>query len=151
MEKPELVPAALKAWMSFSAIRKLYICAAPHNTALNRTLSAFAEYDSLGADGHAHCLNFPNTIRSWMALKNSVTPLSEGVLRLSIDGETIEIKVSGGSVSAERMDVPADLSLTAEEAHYLLFGFNRFYAPEVSGVPSDWFPLPLHIPRVDTF
>ena len=151
LEKPAQVPAVLKAWLALQQVRGLYVDAAPYNVTLNRTLAAFAEYYSLGQDGLVHCLNYANVIRCWMTLKNSISPLSEGMLRLSIDGETIEIKVADGVVSAEKTDTPADLSLTAEEAHYLLFSANRFYAPEVSGIPADWFPLPLYIPRPETF
>lgn len=151
LEKPAQVPAVLKAWLALQQVRGLHIDVAPYNVTLNRTLAAFAEYYSLGQDGLVHCLNYANVIRCWMTLKNSISPLSEGMLRLSIDGETIEIKVAGGVVSADKTDAPADLSLTAEEAHYLLFSANRFYAPEASGIPADWFPLPLYIPRPETF
>jgi len=151
LEKPAQVPAVLKAWLALQQVRGLYVDAAPYNVTLNRTLAAFAEYYSLGQDGLVHCLNYANVIRCWMTLKNSISPLSEGMLRLGIDGETIEIKVAGGVVSAEKTDAQADVSLTAEEAHYLLFSANRFYAPEASGIPADWFPLPLFIPRPETF
>lgn len=151
LENTELVPAVLKAWMAAREVRSLYIAAAPYDKQLNRTLAAFAEYYSLGQDGYMLCLNYANTIRSWMALKNSVTPLSEGVVRLGIDGQTYEIKVAEGAVSMEEIPAAADISLTADEANQLLFSFNRFYAPEVSGIPADWFPLPLFIPRMETF
>ena len=151
LEKPAQVSAVLKAWLALQQVRGLYVDAAPYNVTLNRTLAAFAEYYSLGQDGLVHCLNYANVIRCWMTLKNSISPLSEGMLRLGIDGETIEIKVAGGVVSAEKTDAQADVSLTAEEAHYLLFSANRFYAPEASGIPADWFPLPLFIPRPETF
>lgn len=151
LQNPAQVPAVLKAWLALQQVRGLYVDAAPYNITLNRTLAAFAEYYSLGQDGLVRCLNYANVIRCWMTLKNSISPLSEGMLRLNIDGETIEIKVADGVVSAEKTDAPADLSLTAEEAHYLLFSANRFYAPEVSSIPADWFPLPLFIPRPETF
>ena len=151
LQNPAQVPAVLKAWLALQQVRGLYVDAAPYNVTLNRTLAAFAEYYSLGQVGLVRCLNYANVIRCWMTLKNSISPLSEGMLRLNIDGETIEIKVADGVVSAEKTDAPADLSLTAEEAHYLLFSANRFYAPEVSGIPADWFPLPLYIPRPETF
>lgn len=151
LQNPAQVPAVLKAWLALQQVRGLYVDAAPYNVTLNRTLAAFAEYYSLGQDGLVHCLNYANVIRCWMTLKNSISPLSEGMLRLNIDGETIEIKVADGVVSAEKTDAPADLSLTAEEAHYLLFSANRFYAPVIPGIPAEWFPLPLFIPRPETF
>ncbi len=151
MENPALVPAVLKAWLALQQVRGLYVDAAPYHTTLNRTLAAFAEYYSMGQDGLVLCLNYSNVIRSWMTLKNSITPLSEGTVRLGIDGETIEIKVADGIVHAEKTTAPADVSLTAEEAHYLLFSANRFYAPVTPGIPADWFPLPLFIPRPETF
>lgn len=151
MENSALVPAVLKAWMAFQQLRGLCVDAAPYDTALNRTLAAFAEYYSMGQDGLVHCLNYPNVIRSWMTLKNRLSPLSEGETRLKIGEETIEIRVADGAVHTAATDAPADLSLTAEEAHYLLFSANRFIAPEVPGIPADWFPLPLFIPRAETF
>lgn len=151
LENHELIPAVIKAWMALYQLRSLHVTAAPYDKQLNRTLSAFAEYYSLGQNGCVLCLNYANTIRSWMTLKNSVAPLSEGLVRLGINGQTYEIKVAGGVVSVEETNADAELSLTADEANQLLFGFNRFYAPEVSGIPADWFPLPLFIPRMETF
>ena len=151
LEQPELLPAVIKAWMIEKQLRGIHVAAAPYDRQLNRTLAAFAEYYSLGQDGYLNCLNYASTILCWMTLKNSVSPLSEGVVRLNIAGQTVEIKVADGMVSAEDTDAAADLSLTADEANQLIFGFNRFYAPEVSGIPADWFPLPLFIPRMETF
>ena len=151
LENPEMVPAALKAWMAAREVRSLHIAVAPYDKQLNRTLAAFAEYYSIGQDGCVLCLNYANTIRTWMMLKNSVTPLSEGVVLLGIEGQTYEIKVADSAVSVEQTDAEAQISLNADEANQLLFSFNRFYAPEVSGIPADWFPLPLFIPRMETF
>lgn len=151
LENPELIPAVLKAWMAARDVRSLYLSVAPYDKQLNRTLAAFAEYYSLGQDGYMLCLNYVNTIRAWMTLKNSVEPLSDGVVLLGIDGQTYEIKVADGTVNVDKTDAEAQIALTADEANQLLFGFNRFYAPEVSGIPADWFPLPLFIPRPETF
>ena len=151
LEDQTLVPSVIKRWMADHGIRNLNVAAAPYNKQLNRTLAAFAECYDLGQDGYVLCLNYANTIRSWMKLKNSVTPLSEGILRLGIGDEVLELKVQNGVVNVEKSAEKADIILTAAEADQLLFGFNRFYAPEVEGVPADWFPLPLSIPRVDTF
>ena len=151
LENPRQIPAALKAWMAAHEVKSLSLSVAPYDRPLNRALAAFAEYYSIGQDGCVLCLNYANTIRSWMTLKNSVTPLSEGVVLLGIDGQTYEIKVADGAVSVEQTDAEAQISLNADEANQLLFGFNRFYAPEVSGIPADWFPLPLYIPRPETF
>jgi len=152
MEDSDLVPAVLKAWMAANGVRYLHVGAAPHNKTLNRTLSAFAEEYSIGQNGCMLCLNYANAIRSWMTLKNSIAPLSEGTLRLCIAEEQLEIKVADGAVTVEQTDEPAQLQLSPAEADQLLFGFNRFYAPEVSClIPADWFPLPMSIPTADTF
>ena len=151
LETPELIPAVLKAWMAARDVRSLYLSVAPYDKQLNRTLASFAEYYSLGQDGCMLCLNYVNTIRAWMTLKNSVEPLSDGVVLLGIDGQTYEIKVADGTVNVDKTDAEAQIALTADEANQLLFGFNRFYAPEVSSIPADWFPLPLFIPRPETF
>lgn len=152
MEDSSLVPAVLKAWKTLHAVPSLQVSAAPYNKALNRTLAAFAEGYTLRQDGYLHCLNYAKTIRCWMMLKNSVTPLSEGVLRLGIGDETICISVSGGEVCVENSEAASDIRLSPAEADQLLFGFNRFYAPEPTcAIPTDWFPLPLCIPSADTF
>ncbi len=152
LEDPSLVPAVLKAWMAAYSVRNLHVSAAPYNKALNRTLAAFAEGYSIGQADYMLCLNYANTIRSWMTLKNAVEPLAEGCVRLGIEEEVLELKVSGGTVSVQKTDAAADVSLTAAEADQLLFAYNRFYAPEVDcTIPADWFPLPLHIMRADMF
>lgn len=151
LEDQTLVPAVIKAWMSTYGVRNLSVAAAPYNKPLNRTLAAFAEGYGLGQDGYVLCLNYANTIRSWMKLKNSITRLSEGVVRLGIGDEVLQLSVQNGAVSVEKSTEKADVVLSPAAADQLLFGFNRFYAPEAEGVPADWFPLPLSIPRVDTF
>lgn len=152
MEESTLVPAVFKAWMAAHSVRYLQVRTAPHDKVLNRTLASFAESYSLGQDGYVLCLNYVNTIRSWMTLKNSVSPLAEGVLRMGIDQENVEIRVADGAVSVEPTDLPVQLRLSAVEVSQLLFGFNRFYAPEMNGaIPADWFPLPLNLPTADTF
>jgi len=152
LEDPALIPAVLKAWMAAYSVHHLRISAAPYNKTLNRTLSAFAEGYSIGQADYMLCLNYANTILSWMTLKNAVAPLSESCVRLGIAGEVLELKVADGAVSVEKTDALADVSLTAAEADQLLFAYNRFYAPEVGcAIPADWFPLPLYILRADMF
>lgn len=151
LKDSNLIPAVLKAWMTKQAVGQLGMVAAAYDKVLNRTLAAFAESYGIGQDGYALFLNHINVLRFWMTLKNSLTPLSEGAVCLSIDGETLEVKVADGCVTVEKAEGPAAISLGAYEAAELLYSFNRFYAPEVSGVPADWFPLPLYIMRADTF
>jgi len=152
LEDDSLISAVLKAWMAVHSLRSLHVNAAPCNRALNRALSAFAEEYSIGQDGMMLCLNYEQVIRSWMTLKNNITPLSEGSVVLGIDGAAYEIKVAGGAVNVSRTNAPAQVQLTAAEADSMLLSFNRFSAPHVNaGIPADWFPLPFHIPTVDTF
>ena len=152
MNDPAQIPAVLKAWMAKNGVRYLDVNAAPHNTSLNRTLAAFAEEYSLRQNGCVLCLNYVNTIRSWMALQNSVAPLAEGVLRLGIAEECIEIKVANGCITVDKTNAPAQLQLSPAEADQLLFGYNRFYAPQINlSIPAGWFPLPLNLPTADTF
>lgn len=151
LKDPALVPAVLKAWMAERDQRQIGLAVAGYDKTLNRTLSAFAEGYSISQDGYALFINHANALRFWLTLKNKVTPLSEGLVRLSIEGEGIEIKVADGAVTVEKADLPATCNLSAYEAAELLYGFNRFYAPEVPGIPADWFPLPLYIMRADTF
>ena len=146
-----LVPAVVKAWMETHGVRYLQIGVAPYHQTLNRTLAAFAEEYTIGQDGYTLFLNHANALRCWMTLQNSVSPLSEGVVRLEIEGKTLEISVTDGAVNVAESDVPAAVSLTAYEAAELFYSFNRFYAPRIPGLPADWFPLPLYINRADTF
>lgn len=152
VEDNALLPAILKAWMTFRDLRSFTIQAAPHDEPLNRTLSRYAEGYSIGQHCYLLCLNFANNIRAWMKLKNSVSPLSDGCVKLAIDDQpVVKICVCNGVVSVENTEETADISLTAEEAVSLLFGFNRFYAPAVSGIPADWFPLPFYVPIPEHF
>ena len=151
LEDGALVPAVLKAWMTCFGVRNLSLTVAPYDAALNRTLSAFAEGYSISAAEDMLCLNHANVIRAWMTLQNTVQPLSDGCVKLGIADEVLEICVSDGAVSVEKTSSPADLSLTAEEAAYLLFSHNRFCAPKANAIPADWFPLPLYVSRPDTF
>lgn len=151
VEDETLIPAVLKAWMAAFGVRNLNVNAAPYNKPLNRTLATFAEGYTIGQDGYVLCLNYANTIRSWMTLKNRISALSDDVVRIRVGDEALELKVQNGAVSVEKCTEQADFSLVSAEADQLLFGFNRFYAPESEGIPADWFPLPLSIPTVDTF
>jgi len=152
MEDASSVPAVIKAWMAVHGVRYLNVRTAPCNKPLNRALSAFAEDYTIGQDSCMLCLHYANVIRSWMTLKNCITPLSDGLLHLGIADEVLDIKVDTGTVTVQKSDSSADVQLTPAEVDQLLFGFNRFYAPEVMcAIPADWFPLPFSIPTIDTF
>lgn len=152
LEDSALIEAVLKAWISFRDISSFTIQVAPSDVTLNRTLARYAEGYSIGQDCYMLCLNFENTIRAWMTLKNRIQPLSEGCVKLAIEGQPVlKLSVSNGEISVSATDEPADVSLKADEAVQLIFAYNRFYAPAVSGIPADWFPLPFSVPTADTF
>ncbi|MBR6568875.1 MAG: GNAT family N-acetyltransferase [Clostridia bacterium] len=152
MEDESQFAAVFKAWMTAHELRSLEVGAAPYHMALNRTLSSFAEGYNLTQDGYMLCHDYASTIRSWMTLQNSLKALSEGSVHLGIADRVLHIEVADGAVNVEYSNAPADIQLTAAEADQVLFGFNRYYAPETSAaIPADWFPLPLSIPSVDTF
>lgn len=153
MEDPALVPAVLKAWLPARGLRSIGVEAAPYNKPLNRTLARFAEGFSLEENGMLLCLNFPKVAAACMSLKNSVSPLNDGQLVLSIEGgDAFRLAVKDGQVCAEPVTGPADVTLSAKEAMHLLFSHNRFYAPEVDcAIPDGWFPLPQCIASPDHF
>lgn len=150
-EGAEDVAVAIKAWAAAQGHKELRVLAAPHQTTLNRVLAAFAESYSIGQDGMMNCLNPEKVIGTYLRLKNELSPLHDGVMRLEIKGyDRLQIAVQGGRVNVSPTQEPADATLEWLEAAQLLFGFNRFGAPQVSS-PCGWFPLPLNIPVADTF
>lgn len=150
-ERTEDIAVAIKAWAAAQGQKDLHVLAAPHQVALNRVLAAFAEGYSIGQNGMVNCLNPEKVIGAYMRLKSEASPLDDGVMRLSIKGHnTLRIAVQAGRVDVSLTQEPADATLEWLEAAQLLFGFNRFGAPQVSS-PRGWFPLPLSIPVADTF
>lgn len=151
LEEEAFIPGVVKAWMEKNDRRDLSIRVAPHDEPLNRALAAFAEGYSIAADGAMNCLNPSKVIGAYLRLKNRLSPLSDGVLRLGIRGaEAFEIAVEDGRVRIASPSGPLDAELDGLQATRLAFDYNRFGAPRVA-CPSDWFPLPQSLPIADTF
>ncbi|MBQ7868253.1 MAG: GNAT family N-acetyltransferase [Clostridia bacterium] len=151
VEDDALLLTAIKSWFVKKSPNRLHVKAAPHDVALNRTLSSFAESYSIGQDSMMLLINPERVIRAYMKLKNSYEPLADGTLCLKLgDHPTLELKVENGEVSVCPTDKEAQLALTMEEGIHLLFAFNRFYAPQAQ-TPAGWFPLPMSVATADTF
>ncbi len=150
-EAEAMIPVAIKSWWGKRSLSALHVTAAAYNAPLNRALSRFAENYSMGQDCMMKILNPERVIRAYMKLKNSLTPLQDGVMTLKMgEHNTLKIEVKGGEVSVSPTSDAPDATLTMEEAAHFLFGANRFYAPEVKA-PAGWLPLTFSVATPDTF
>ncbi len=150
-EEENMLPTAIKSWWVKRSLSALHVTATAYNAPLNRALARFAENYSQGQDCMMLILNPQRVISAYMKLKNSLTPLEDGVMALKLgDHETLKIKVENGEVTVSPTSDAPNATLTMEEATHFLFGVNRFYAPEIKS-PAGWFPLTFSMATPDTF
>lgn len=152
VEDTAILPAVIKGWLTDRGMRRFSVSVPVQDAALNRFLAQIAESISQEQGTMMLCLNPAKVIRAWMKLKNSMHPLSEGSVKLAVDGQVLCISVANGEVCVEPCSGPADAALSMMDAVHLLFSFNRYCAPEINcAIPADWFPLPLYVPTPDHF
>ena len=141
----------VKAWLQEMNVRSVRVEAAPYDPQLNRTLAPICEGYSMGQNCMLQVVNVERVVKAYMQLKNQMEPLADGVFTIGWGkAGTYKIGVENGAVSVEKTDDMPDAQMSELEAMHLLFGWNRFSAPQVD-TPRGWFPLPFHIPGPDSF
>ena len=112
-------------------------------------LSTLAEDWSLFSPDMVQVLNWAHTLDVLLRLRSRITPLLDGACELEIDSERLRLCVEGGKPSVSHTDAPADLTLTAMEAHQLLFALQ--HATTLHPLMKNWLPLPFDVPATDGF
>lgn len=145
------IAPVMKAWLDAMGVRSVRVEAAPYDEALNRALAPICEGYTISQNCMLQVVNVERVVRAYMQLKQQTEPLADGVFTIGWgNAGAYEIAVRNGEVSVQKTDVQPDAQMSELEAMHLLFGWNRFSAPQVK-TPCGWFPLPFHIPGPDSF
>jgi predicted GNAT family N-acyltransferase len=116
-------------------------------------LRAFCENFSISSSCNIYIINYLKVIKAFMELKNTVSPLSEGLLVLRVEEKgNFKIEVKEGFVTVEETDKPHDIALPQLEASALLFSHSSFISTAfnvTNPLAKEWFPLPLFYPKLD--
>lgn len=142
------LPLVLKALLAKKGLREVTLSVAPFEAQRIRALRLLCERASLETVEMINVLNWPRVLSALLALKASFMRLEDGCAALSIDGETLVLRVKDGVPSVSREAASPELSLSHAAATQLLFG------PEsaVCGHPlHNWLPLPFFIRAADGF
>ena len=142
------LPLVLKALLVKKGLREVTLSVAPFEAQRIRALRLLCERASLETVEMINVLNWPRVLSALLALKASFMRLEDGCAALSIDGETLVLRVKDGVPSVSREAATPELSLSHAAATQLLFG------PEsaVCGHPlHNWLPLPFFMRAADGF
>lgn len=142
------LPLVLKALLAKKGLREVTLSVAPFEAQRIRALRLLCERASLETVEMINVLNWPRVLSALLALKASFMRLEDGCAALSIDGETLVLRVKDGVPSVSREAASPELSLSHAAATQLLFG------PEsaVCGHPlHNWLPLPFFMRAADGF
>lgn len=142
------LPLVLKALLAKKGLSEVTLSVAPFEAQRIRALRLLCERASLETVEMINVLNWPRVLSALLALKASFMRLEDGCAALSIDGETLVLRVKDGVPSVSREAATPELSLSHAAATQLLFG------PEsaVCGHPlHNWLPLPFFMRAADGF
>lgn len=142
------LPLVLKALLAKKGLSEVTLSVAPFEAQRIRALRLLCERASLETVEMINVLNWPRVLSALLALKASFMRLEDGCAALSIDGETLVLRVKDGVPSVSREAASPELSLSHAAATQLLFG------PEsaVCGHPlHNWLPLPFFMRAADGF
>lgn len=153
LEKPEEIDKVLVSYMRNYNLKNASIRMFMHMTEEFMKLSRFCENYSINSAANIYVINYKNVIKAFMDLKNSFSPLCEGVLILNVEEKgRYKIQVKDRVVTVEETDMPYDISLSHLEASSLLFSHSTFINTAyniTNPLVKAWFPLPLFFPRLD--
>lgn len=139
----------IKAMMTQRGLSRMTIDVQPWEHDRIALLSTLAEDWSLFSPDMVQVLNWAHTLDVLLRLRSRITPLLDGACVLEIDGERLRLCVEDGKPSVSHTDAPADLTLTAMDAHQLLFALQ--HATTLHPLMKNWLPLPFDVPATDGF
>ena len=143
-----LLPKVIKALFKWDNLDNMAISVPPWQKERMAVLSSICDKRSISHSMMIRVLSWKKIIETLLRLKSSFAPLQDGVLILSVEGETIRIKVQEGCVTVETCEQTPELVYDHLEAQRALFDLESFSS---GGVYRNWFPLPLYFFPPDEF
>lgn len=139
----------IKAWQEQNRLKSFEVTVPGWNIPQQRHIWGFAETVSQHVNARVRVVRWRPVVERLLQLKAMGTPLRDGVLTLSVQGEdTFTIRISDNQISVgEPVEEPVFLTLS--EAETLLF--HPFGENLLQMNAFGWFPLPLCILQPDTF
>lgn len=145
-------PAVFKKWMEVSGAKHIGVGVLPSETGLIDFLDRTAEGMQITENENFRIFRWEKVLHALLTLKHSLSPLSDGVCALTVDGNPLTIRISGGSIDISREISENAQPLTALEAQDAMLRPAAMLRPvRIGGAPADWFPLPLCMTAPDSF
>lgn len=150
-----LAAQVLAEYFRYMKMESVLIPLAPFEREKIGVLSKFCESYSIATNECFQIFDYRAVFQLLFEVKSRYENLKDGRFRLEIEGETpLEIQIEGSRVTVAKTDEIPDLMLSRRSAMGLLcspiFGYGAF-GEERSRIPAGWFPLPLHVPSLDSF
>jgi predicted N-acetyltransferase YhbS len=153
LTNPDDIEKVIISYMKYFNLNNTNVVLYLHRCKEFMKLSRLCERYSINSTANVYIINYANVIKSFMVLKNNLTPLEEGMLILNVEGRgKYKIEVEAGIITVEETDMPQDISLSHLDATALLFSHSSFINSAYSfsnPLVKSWFPLPLFYPGQD--
>jgi predicted N-acetyltransferase YhbS len=153
-DSDETVVRLVRAWAASRTEGDTHVDVPPWRVGLARSLGTFCESTSRQSSGNWQVIDWAGVIGALLALRGTMGPLADGIVRLGIGGYgTAEIAVSGGRASCARSSATPSVETDPLTAMRLLFG--PLPPSQVLPLPGEvrlleqWCPLPLSWPQQD--
>lgn len=161
----------IKLWSNICQKERFDIFVPAWDRGIAEILDTFAEAAYIQQGGNMRVFCWEHALPAMLALKQMASgPLSDGCLRLLIDGQEMSLWVEKGIISfsmGHAADSEADSSgtdcchqddshscaiLSSMDLQEKIFSTGSFLHPRpVGGEPKDWFPIPFSLPMPDHF
>ena len=129
----------LKVWATETGLWSFTVTVPAWDTSAVRRLSAWSEWPVLGPAGQFRILNWKHVLQVMLTLKAETMSLSDGSFGFTVEGETFTVRVQDNEVKVtDGADSPLSMSVLEAEDLFL----SVFPTRQITGLPSDWFPLP---------
>ena len=139
----------LKAYFEFFKTEKATVILPDYETELHKELAGFAETYKTGPCANFNIFNFANVIKAYLELKNKTNKLSCGRFSAVMDNQPVTITVDEKGITVENKADKDAVVLDKLGAQELLLTHAGRYME--TGVPDDWFPLPVFWYKADMF